>query len=74
MLGGLYRYLSEGSSGRFQPMNSNWGLVDPLPGLERDKGARRQALARRAHDDFGAWMSGHGVTPIRMPLAAALPT
>ncbi|RMH11575.1 MAG: methylenetetrahydrofolate--tRNA-(uracil(54)-C(5))-methyltransferase (FADH(2)-oxidizing) TrmFO, partial [Gemmatimonadetes bacterium] len=31
MLGGLCRYLREGDPKHFQPMNSNWGLVDPLP-------------------------------------------
>jgi len=61
MLGGLYRYLCECEPGRFQPMNSNWGLVDPLEIRVRDKSARRAALAERALDDFRAWMARLGV-------------
>jgi hypothetical protein len=47
-------------------MNSNWGLVDPLPGAPRDKQAKREALAERAQTDFLAWMGAHG-----LPLAEA---
>ncbi|GMV07520.1 MAG: methylenetetrahydrofolate--tRNA-(uracil-5-)-methyltransferase TrmFO [Gemmatimonadota bacterium] len=63
MMGGLYRYLRECEPGRFQPMNSNWGLVDPLPGRIRDKQAKREALAARAQEDFLAWMAEHGLQP-----------
>src|ERR687898_1309285 len=31
MLGALYRYLREANPKHFQPMNANFGLVDPLP-------------------------------------------
>ncbi len=30
MLGALYRYLRDADPKRFQPMNANWGLVEPL--------------------------------------------
>ncbi len=63
MLGGLLRYLRDCAPDRFQPMNSNWGLVDPLAGHVRDKQARRDALARRAQEDFLAWMAIHGLEP-----------
>jgi methylenetetrahydrofolate--tRNA-(uracil-5-)-methyltransferase len=56
MLGGLYRYLSEADPRHFQPMNSNWGLVDPLPQKVRDKRKKREALAERAQKDFLAWL------------------
>jgi methylenetetrahydrofolate--tRNA-(uracil-5-)-methyltransferase len=56
MLGGLYRYLSETDPKHFQPMNSNWGLVDPLEVPERDKVRKRERLALRASEDFAAWM------------------
>jgi methylenetetrahydrofolate--tRNA-(uracil-5-)-methyltransferase len=59
MLGALFRYLREAEPKRFQPMNSNWGLVDPLPGAPRDKQAKREALAERAQTDFLAWMRTH---------------
>jgi methylenetetrahydrofolate--tRNA-(uracil-5-)-methyltransferase len=32
MLGGLLRYLGEADPKHFQPMNANFGLLDPLPG------------------------------------------
>jgi methylenetetrahydrofolate--tRNA-(uracil-5-)-methyltransferase len=63
MLGGLYRYLREADPSRFQPMNSNWGLVDPLPGRVRDKKEKRRLLAQRAQADFLAWMTRHGIDP-----------
>jgi methylenetetrahydrofolate--tRNA-(uracil-5-)-methyltransferase len=56
MLGGLYRYLRECKPKHFQPMNSNWGLVDPLPQKIRDKKQKREVLAKRAMDAFEAWM------------------
>ncbi len=61
MLGGLYRYLRESASGSFQPMNSNWGLVDPLPQRIRRKTERRAAMAERAQEDFLAWMAIEGL-------------
>ncbi|HSM04102.1 MAG TPA: methylenetetrahydrofolate--tRNA-(uracil(54)-C(5))-methyltransferase (FADH(2)-oxidizing) TrmFO [Longimicrobiales bacterium] len=68
MLGGLMRYLRDSRPKHFQPMNSNWGLVDPLPTRVRDKAEKRRTLARRALGDFLAWMAEHGVEP-RVPLA-----
>jgi len=59
MLGGLQRYLREAKPSRFQPMNSNWGLVDGLERRIKDKRARREAMARRAQDDMLAWMARH---------------
>ena len=60
MLGGLYRYLREADPGDFQPMNSNWGLVDPLAGAPRKKAARREALAERADRCFRQWIAETG--------------
>jgi methylenetetrahydrofolate--tRNA-(uracil-5-)-methyltransferase len=60
MLGGLYRYLRDSDPDRFQPMNSNWGLVDPLPDRIRDKRKKREALAERAQADFKGWLRGAG--------------
>ena len=56
MLGGLYRYLREADPKHFQPMNANFGLLDPLPGKVR-KDARKAALVARAVAEFGAWKS-----------------
>jgi len=66
MLGGLTRYLRESDPKHFQPMNSNWGLVDPLPGKVRNKQEKRERLAERALSDFLAWMEAHGLEP-RVP-------
>lgn len=65
MLGGLYRYLAECDPKHFQPMNSNWGLVDPLPGRIRDKGEKRRRLAERAEAEFRGWMQGSGIEAAR---------
>ena len=56
MLGGLYRYLHEADPGNFQPMNSNWGVVDPLGRRVRDRRRRRALLAERAQNDFEGWI------------------
>ncbi len=56
MLGGLYRYLAESDPKHFQPINSNWGLVDPLPRKIRDKARKREMLGERARTDFETWM------------------
>jgi methylenetetrahydrofolate--tRNA-(uracil-5-)-methyltransferase len=62
MLGALYRYLREADPGHFQPMNANWGLVEPLesgPAARsggRGKEAKRRMLIERARQDFDAWL------------------
>lgn len=61
MIGGLMRYLSEADPRHFQPMNSNFGLVEPLPERIRDKRRRRERLVERARADFGAWLVAQGV-------------
>ncbi len=63
MLGALYRYLRDSDPKRFQPMNSNWGLVEPLAERVRDKRKKREMLAARALRDFLAWMGEVGVEP-----------
>jgi methylenetetrahydrofolate--tRNA-(uracil-5-)-methyltransferase len=71
MLGALLRYLREADPRRFQPMNSNWGLVEPLADVPRDKQEKRAALASRAQRDFLAWMSAHGLeAPDSVPATA----
>ncbi len=48
MLGALYRYLRETDPARFQPMNANFGLLEPLDDPPRDKFKKKEALAERA--------------------------
>jgi methylenetetrahydrofolate--tRNA-(uracil-5-)-methyltransferase len=61
MMGGLMRYLRDSDPKHFQPMNSNWGLLDPLPERVRDKEAKRIRMAERARHDFGAWMEANAL-------------
>jgi methylenetetrahydrofolate--tRNA-(uracil-5-)-methyltransferase len=62
MLGGLYRYLREADPRHFQPMNANFGLLEPLG--SRDNGRqgggsgaaeRKRRLAERALEDLEQW-------------------
>jgi methylenetetrahydrofolate--tRNA-(uracil-5-)-methyltransferase len=61
ILGGLMRYLRDAEPGHFQPMNSNWGLVDPLDHPVRHKQAKREQLAERAQTDFLEWMRANEI-------------
>jgi methylenetetrahydrofolate--tRNA-(uracil-5-)-methyltransferase len=48
MLGALYRYLREADPAHFQPMNANFGLLDPLETLVKDKAKKKEQLVERA--------------------------
>lgn len=63
MLGGLYRFLRESRPKHFQPMNSNWGLIDPLNQRIRDKKEKRRLLAERALAEFLEWMASVDTAP-----------
>jgi methylenetetrahydrofolate--tRNA-(uracil-5-)-methyltransferase len=67
MLGGLLRHLREADPANFQPMNSNWGLVDPLPERIRDRRERRERLAARALEELRSWMEAGGIEPVDVP-------
>jgi methylenetetrahydrofolate--tRNA-(uracil-5-)-methyltransferase len=71
MIGGLFRYLREAEPGRFQPMNSNFGLLDPLDVEPRRKQERRIALVERARQAFGDWMRAEGLESVAVPRVAA---
>ncbi len=68
MLGALYRYLREADPRHFQPMNANFGLVEPLaddPTARRAGGRKREKkeekkerLVTRATADFDDWLQG----------------
>ncbi len=55
MLGALYRYLQDADSNNFQPMNANFGLLQPLDSPVRGKRERRAALADRALAAMRRW-------------------
>ena len=67
MLGGLYRYLKEADPRHFQPMNANFGLLDPIAAGQRGGGAagkkeaKKQALVERAQRDFASWAAESGL-------------
>jgi len=48
MLGALVDYVAHYDGKDFQPMNSNWGIVPPLPEKIRDKKEKGALLAERA--------------------------
>ena len=77
MLGGLFRYLRESAPDSFQPMNSNWGLVDPLNQRVKNKAQKREMLAERAEADFRAWIEASGIQgpvgPERSSVRGSLP-
>ncbi|HET9134368.1 MAG TPA: methylenetetrahydrofolate--tRNA-(uracil(54)-C(5))-methyltransferase (FADH(2)-oxidizing) TrmFO [Gemmatimonadales bacterium] len=54
MLGGLLRYLAEADPAHFQPMNANFGLLDPPPEGTK-KLERKPWLVARARAEFAAW-------------------
>ena len=71
VLGALMRYLHECDEKRFQPMNSNWGLVEPLEERIRDKRAKREALAERARVDFERWIAQLDIAGVPVPATPA---
>src|SRR5688572_21956757 len=61
MLGALYRYMREADPKHFQPMNANFGLVDDLPQMIRDKKKKREQIAQRALAELKAWIDSHRI-------------
>ncbi len=56
MLGALYRYLREADPDHFQPMNANFGLLEPLAVQSRvGKDRKKEMLVERAVADFAVW-------------------
>jgi methylenetetrahydrofolate--tRNA-(uracil-5-)-methyltransferase len=59
MLGALYRYLREADPQHFQPMNANFGLLEPLGGAGRiSKERKKELLVERAQAELEAWLAG----------------
>lgn len=70
MMGGLMRYLRESEPKHFAPMNSNFGLLDPLARRVKDKEEKRALLSQRAQADFAAWMEANAIRGGAQALAA----
>ncbi len=60
MLGALCRYLVTCDPRRFQPMNANFGLLEPLDSPVRDKARRKERLVERALHDCDAFAASIG--------------
>ena len=61
MLGALYRYLREADPAHFQPMNANFGLLEPLDPPLRDKRKKKERLVERALAEMEAFAGRLGV-------------
>jgi len=61
MLGALYRHLREADPAHFQPMNANFGLLEELPEVPRDKMRKRELYAERSLAAMRAWIGEHGL-------------
>jgi len=61
MLGALYRYLREADPAHFQPMNANFGLLEPLDPPVRDKQKKKERLVERALAEIEAFAGRLGV-------------
>ena len=61
MLGALYRYVHTADPGHFQPMNANFGLLEPLERPVRDKERKKQLLAERALAEMDRFAQAIGV-------------
>src|SRR5881398_462043 len=52
MLGALYRYVHTADAEHFQPMNANFGLLEPLERPVKDKQRKKELLVERALRDM----------------------
>jgi len=55
ILGALYRYVHTADPAHFQPMNANFGLLEPLELPVKDKQKKRELLVERALRDMDAF-------------------
>src|SRR5881227_1937030 len=69
MLGALYRYVHTADPEHFQPMNANFGLLEPLERPVKDKQKKKELLVQRALADMDAF-AARVLTP-RPPLRYA---
>jgi methylenetetrahydrofolate--tRNA-(uracil-5-)-methyltransferase len=60
MLGALYRYVHTADPEHFQPMNANFGLLEPLEKAVKDKQRKREMLVERALADMDAFATRIG--------------
>lgn len=57
VLGAMAKYVSNGSCGKFQPMNANFGVIRPLDKkVKGGKSARNEALSARALNELDEFL------------------
>jgi methylenetetrahydrofolate--tRNA-(uracil-5-)-methyltransferase len=61
MLGALYRYVHTADPDHFQPMNANFGLLEPLERPVKDKQRKKELLVERALVDMDVFARALGV-------------
>ena len=61
MLGALYRYVHTADPEHFQPMNANFGLLEPLERPVKDKQRKKELLVERALGDMDEFAAGLGI-------------
>ena len=61
MLGALYRYVHTADPEHFQPMNANFGLLEPLERAVKDKQKKKELLVERALRDMDRFAERVGV-------------
>jgi methylenetetrahydrofolate--tRNA-(uracil-5-)-methyltransferase len=71
MIGGLYRYLRDTDPTNFQPMNSNFGLLEPLAERVRGKKEKRARLAERARLALEEWRAESSTGAVGAPAEAS---
>jgi methylenetetrahydrofolate--tRNA-(uracil-5-)-methyltransferase len=59
VIGALLQYITSGAVAKFQPMNSNFGLLPPLKERIRDKRKRNLALAERALQELQGFIANN---------------
>src|SRR5207244_3396058 len=62
MLGALYRYVHTADPAHFQPMNANFGLLEPLEQPVRDKARKKELLVERALAEMDHFAERIGVS------------
>jgi methylenetetrahydrofolate--tRNA-(uracil-5-)-methyltransferase len=70
MLGALYRYLREAEPAHFQPMNANFGLVEPLDPPVKDKAKKKEKLVERAMGEMEQFAALVGYSRASPPFRA----
>jgi methylenetetrahydrofolate--tRNA-(uracil-5-)-methyltransferase len=71
MMGSLAHYLAQADPRTFQPINANWGLVEPMDAQASQPGSKPRKLgkeerylayAERGRSEFEAWLKQEGAS------------